>query len=90
MLPPETAMSENAEVVIFRKWKKGGPILALFPEVEWDRIGNCMSYEHVGQHGGAHYGYCISVTVPATTEEYAPLLKEMQRIGYNLKVKTRR
>ena len=77
--------------VIFRVWPSGG-VFALFPELEWSRSGPrlCTSYEHVGQHGGADYAGCIYRTRPATMEEYSPLKAELARIGYVLKVKTRR
>ena len=39
-------------VVVFRKWKTNGDIIALFPELPADNEGYlCDSYEHVGQHG---------------------------------------
>ena len=77
------------EMVIFRKWKKAkydvinGTIIALWPAVAADRNGNCNSYEHVGQHGGADYQGVIAKTLPATPKEYADLLAELKQIGYN-------
>jgi len=77
-------------VVVFRKWGKnnGGGILALFPHID---EGNylCLSYEHIGQHGGADYRGCISITKPAKPEEYADLQKELENIGYNLIIRKR-
>jgi hypothetical protein len=53
----------DIDVVVFRKWKDGRGISALFPEITIDLYGYCCeSYEHVGQHGGAVY-----VTLPAST-----------------------
>ena len=44
------------DVVVFRRWKDGGNIIALFPELPADLYGNhCDAYEHVGQHGGADW-----------------------------------
>lgn len=43
--------------------------------------GNIMSYEHIGQHGEASLEYYHSGK-PATPEEYAELLKELQCV-YN-------
>jgi len=75
-------------VVVFRKWKDGD-ILALFPKEIADSNGNCMSYEHVGQHGAAAYGGCVYKTKPAKPSEYAALKRELEGIGYNLDVKLR-
>ena len=65
--------------VIFRKWKDTGDVIAFFPDQK-DReyIG---SYEHIGQHGNATYPH--RGTVPATPDEYADLLAELKRIGYD-------
>jgi len=78
----------NQEIVVFRKWPDGD-ILALFPNLDGG-TGNCDSYMHVGQHGGAHYASCISATKPANPAEYADLLAELTSIGYDLKVRQRR
>lgn len=77
----------NKTKVIFRKFKDGGDILALFPELpganSWLQF--CYSYQHIGQHGTASVGI-VSDTIPATPEEYAPLFKELESIGYNLEI----
>jgi len=49
----------------------------------------CQSYESIGQHGAADYMHCLSATKPATPKEYASLKKELESIGYNLKVMKR-
>lgn len=74
--------------VVFRFWKgKTGGVLALFPAIPADNSGAlCSSYERVGQHGGADYHGCIRRTRPATPQEYQDLAKELQGLGYNLKV----
>ncbi len=83
--------NDNAPVrVIFRVWKDSGTVIALFPDIAADRRGNIQCYEHTGQHGAADYGHVIEKTRPATPEEYAPLQRELQRIGYNLTVRRRR
>jgi len=65
--------------VTFRKWKSSGDVIAFFPDqTNGQFIG---SYEHVGQHGDAMYPH--PQTVPAKPEEYADLLAELQRIGYD-------
>lgn len=76
--------------VVFRKYKNGD-ILALFPNEIADPLGNCLSYEHIGQHGAATYGYCIEMTKPAKPSEYQELYNELTRVvGYRLDVKVRR
>ncbi len=42
--------------VVFRKWKKTGEVIALFPHIAWSE-GFCTSYLHVGLQGcGSRYG----------------------------------
>jgi hypothetical protein len=73
--------------VLFRKWKKDGTVIALFPEEIADSSGYyCNSYEHVGQHGGCEPDLVIKKTTPATKKEYQELYQELTAIGYNLKV----
>lgn len=76
-------------IVVFRKFKDGGDILALFPAEVADSRGNCMSYQHVGQHGAADYTHCISASVPASPVEHRELRQELENIGYRLAVKLR-
>jgi hypothetical protein len=76
----------DTDVVVFRKWRDGFGIIALFPEIPADLYGRyCESYEHVGQHGGADYWGVIMNTRPANEEESADLLEELTRIGYVLR-----
>lgn len=81
-------MSNQIKEVVFRKWKRSGDIIALFPHEEWIVPNKIlvMSYEHIGQHGGADYSLVIKQTVPATEKEYAELKNELENIGYKLKV----
>lgn len=76
--------------VIFRTFHSGGEVIALFPEVPVDnQYGHCVSYAHVGQHGAASVdlsGY----TRPSTPEEIAPLLRELEAIGYKVEVRKAR
>jgi len=73
--------------VIFRKFKKGDDIIALFPEIEYNHDkALCMSYMHVGQHDSSAYALVYN-TKPAKPEEYADLLAEIEGLGYNLDVK---
>jgi hypothetical protein len=83
-------MATERTVVIFRKWLWGGrELLALFPCVS-DGNGRVLSYEHVGQHGGADYAGCMGRTRAATAEEYAPLKLELEGRGYVLDIRQRR
>lgn len=65
--------------VTFRKWKNSGDVISFFPDqVDGPFI---MSYEHIGQHGGAMYPH--SQTAPASPAEYANLLAELKCLGYD-------
>lgn len=78
-----------ATKVIFRKFRDGD-VIALFPEIPADILGhNCQSYMHVGQHGAAD-PHLSGRTAPATPEEYADLMNELTRIGYDGLVVVRR
>lgn len=90
-------MTQDTEVtpVIFRMfnepdayWQRD--LIALFPTVD-EGMGKCSSYIHIGQHCGADYHRVIDVSRPATPEEYAPLVRELESdpYGYNLKVHRR-
>jgi len=68
-------------IVIFRKYRDGD-VVALFPDVKSDMKGNCMSYQHIGQHGGADYYWIVSTTQLATPREYKKLYQELLRQGY--------
>lgn len=73
--------------VIFRKFPEGD-VIAYFPEVPFDGAAKfCMSYQHVGQHGGASPS--LSITKPASPDEYAGLQRELESIGYDLEIRTR-
>lgn len=73
-------------VVVFRKWRDRGDIIALFPELPATNDGDlCDSYQHVGQHGSAGYYGVIRATRRATPDEYASLYRELTRIGYRLR-----
>ena len=82
-------MSDEATpitLVVFRRWRDNGDIIALFPELPADIYGYyCDSYEHVGQHGGADYQGVIQATVPVKPKDAADLAEELTRIGYDLR-----
>ena len=80
----------QADVVVFRKWKENGDVIALFPALPADLSGNhCDAYEHVGQHGGADYFGVIQQTTPCSSEQSADLATELRRIGYVLRPRRR-
>ena len=74
--------------VVIRVWKDDpDDLFALFPTDPADIDGRyCGCYQHVGQHGSADYHGCIANSRPATEAEAAPLLEELRRTGYNLRV----
>ncbi len=81
-------MDAEKTKVIFRMWKSGCEIIALFPEIATDTIGfNCQSFMHVGQHGAASPNI-IEDTKPAILEDGAVkrLIKELEGRGYNLEI----
>lgn len=76
-------------VVIFR-WEREGGVFALFPELPSDKYGvYCTAFQHIGQHCSADYPLCILHSRPATPEEYADLLNELERRGYHLEIHQR-
>jgi hypothetical protein len=66
-------------------------ILAVFPKEPFYHEGHpdykdtFMSYAHVGQHGACSK-YYKSLLQEARPKEFADLLKELEGLGYNLKV----
>ena len=74
-------MAKNTKV-IFRIWRKGRDVIALFPSLPGTYSPTtCTSYMHVGQHGSAYAGV-IHGTRLAKPDEYKPLLAELVSIGY--------
>jgi len=82
-------MKQDTEktIVVFRKFKEGD-IIALFPAIP-NTENTCLSYLHIGQHGGANYSHCIRATTPATPAEYDSLRRELEQIGYSLEIRKR-
>jgi len=69
--------------VIFRMFI--GECIAFFPtEPGTNNPNTCANYTHVGQHGAGEAG--VAGTLPATSDQYAQVLKELQSIGYNLRI----
>lgn len=66
--------------VFFRK-EINGEILAVFPESWKTNYWGC--YAHIGQHSDCMPEYVRECTKPAKPQEYADLLAELRRIGYD-------
>lgn len=76
----------QADIVVFRRWKDSGDVIALFPELPSDLYGDyCDAYEHIGQHGGADYHGVVQHTKPCSMDEAADLAAELRTIGYVLR-----
>ncbi len=76
----------KADIVVFRRWRDTGDIIALFPELPADLYGDCCdAYERVGQHGGADYHGVIQHTTPCSLNDAAALAHELRTIGYTLR-----
>lgn len=68
--------------VIFRKFKQGGDIIALFPEQVNKTNLTIGSYMRIGQHSDADCTGVIAATTLAKESEYAELLAELKSLGY--------
>ena len=82
-------MKSNTETtaVIFRTFKSGGDVIALFPFEPSDNYGHhCSSYQRVGQHGGATPDLMRgNYTRPSTPAEICDLACELRGLGYKLR-----
>ena len=70
--------------VIFLFNESNEDLFAFFLDQKEGETTN-LSYSHIGQHSACSIEYAIE-SRPATKDEYSPLLKELNVIGYNLKV----
>ena len=79
----------NVTPVVFRVWPKseGREVIALFP-TQQENGGLIGSYEHMGQHGAASSGIVYRTRL-AKADEYASLKRELEKIGYVLRVMRR-
>jgi hypothetical protein len=76
--------------VVFRRIKKDGDVIALFPEEPAsNRPNECMCYQHLGQHGAACLSWVQQKTGPCMEKDYLPLKRELERIGYDLDIVSR-
>lgn len=74
--------------VIFRVWKDvDQAVIAIFPEIAGNHGWECSMFEHIGQHGDGDIRGVIEKTRPATPEEYAPLVRELERYPYFYQLK---
>lgn len=73
--------------VIFKILKN--EVIALFPELPGDNnpYKTCLSYMHIGQHGGASVE--LSKLKSAQPAQYYNLQKELESIGYDLRIVSR-
>ena len=81
-------MKSETTAVIFRTFVSGGDVIALFPLEPADVKGwYCMSYQSVGQHGGATPDLMgRKLTRPSSAAEIRELDCELRRKGYKLRV----
>jgi hypothetical protein len=81
-------MKNKPSLVIFRRFP-AGDVVALFPLEPATVSGwECSSYQAIGQHSAASPDL-TRWTKAAKPSEYAPLKRELESIGYTLKVGTR-
>ncbi len=73
-------------ITVFREYPDGD-IIALFPEEIMDRRGNCVSYQHIGQHAAANPHMVCLDTVSASKDSYAELYQELLEIGYTMDIR---
>ena len=77
---PRRSTMNQADIVVFRRWRENGDMIALFPELPADLYGDyCDAYEHVGQHGGADYHGVVQHTKPCSLEDAADLATELTK-----------
>lgn len=74
--------------VLFRADRRGihvGSVTAVFPDEPYAH-GLVMCYASVGQHGACSLMWVREDTRAATPAEYASLARELESIGYTLKI----
>jgi hypothetical protein len=71
---------EIPTVVVFRKFKDNGEIIAVFPQVPGSTRNwyYCETYVRCGQHGCMDISDIIRLTKVATPEEYIHLQNELE------------
>lgn len=88
----ELVNNEPPTPVLFRADRRVNfEVTAVFPTLEYPmhpRGIGYTCYTHVGQHSACCRDW-YHTTRPATPAEYTPLLKELEAMGYNLRIITR-
>lgn len=69
-------------IVTFRYDEDNDEVVAVFPYIE-NNDGTIMCYSHIGQHSSCVWDWVEEDTIPATKEQYADLLKELEDQGYD-------
>lgn len=74
-----------ATPVIFRVLE--GEVIAIFPTIagSYDIQRTCSSYQHIGQHSACDINIGTRARL-ATRKEYMPLKRELEGLGYRLRV----
>jgi len=74
------------DIVIFRRWKDTGDVVAIFPALPADEAGRyCQSYDETGQQIAVEYEDIFEDTVGASPTEYSRLAHELAMLGYRLR-----
>jgi hypothetical protein len=83
----EWAQTFEPEIpVLFRTFRNGGEVFALFPTLPSDATGKlCLGYTDAG-HDGADYNKCIKASRPAKPHEFANLKAELEQANYRLRI----
>lgn len=76
---------DNITDVIFRK-EKDNSVLAVFPYVISDNIGNIACYSHIGQHSSMSWEYFFTTKSCKNKHDFIELYDELVSLGYNLNV----
>lgn len=79
---------EDITRVLFRAEIGGahaGDVTAVFPDLPCPR-NTLTCYAHIGQHSACSRAWIRESTRPATPQEYAPLKRELESLGYELRV----
>lgn len=63
--PANFPYNTKPTVVVFRRWRDSGEVVALFPCLP-ESQGRCSSFMHVGQHAAADYTGTLAATTPAS------------------------
>lgn len=63
--PANFPYNTKPTVVVFRRWRDSGDVVALFPCLP-EPQGRCSSFMHVGQHAAADYAATLEATTQAS------------------------